>query len=394
MNAGTPTKTTVTVGAEDITYWELPNQEISVSYNDPSSRREWLFWGSFDRDVILGVVAGMLPAIDTCAGVARYFVDYQCKEKGGGAWSVMANYRSKPAYKEYSITPSGGTVKRLQAYQTVRGYSCRGLVPHEDPAAWQISGAIPDFKRAIGVNGNNIDGCDVPTTSHDFSLSYRFTLASLAATYLKTLYQMQGKANDAAFTITWNGQSITFAAGDLLLKTAPTKQTSDGGVDVTFNFSASKGLAGGTIISTGFTVPAVNSTVTVDVNSTLLFTVNQHIYILGIDANGLRYPVGEYEVTVVDAVNHQLTIENLGSTGNAAPTTVIGVNAIISADVDDTDPLVIAGSEPIKKKGWEWLDVYYEESVHPTTQRRTKEAVAVYVHQVVKYGDFSLLGIA
>ena len=393
MNPGTPTRTTVTVGDEEITYWESPRQKIGISYNDPSSRREWLFWGSLDRDVIIGVAQAMLPAVDTCAGVARFYQSHDVEEKGGGAWSVTANYRSKPAQRELTITNSGATAKRLQSYQTLRGYSALGIVPHEIPEDWIDSGAIPDFKRAIGVNGSTIDGVDIVVPKFDFSLNYKFSVGALSSSYLTQLFKTIGKINDADFTIdAGNGQTLTFRAGDLLLTGAPTKQTSDNQLDVTFNFSASKGLAGGTKITTNFVQPVALSDVVVDVDSTSLFTVGQYVYVVAFD-NGVRYEGGEYRVTAVDAVNYQITINNLGSTGSTTPGELIEAVAYLSADRDDRDPLVIGESGLIKKSGWDYLWVHYAESQDAATGRKTKTPVAVYVERVYQTANFDDLGI-
>ena len=400
MNPGTITRTSATVAGEVITWRELPRQEVGVSFNDPTSRREWLFDGSFLRDSILTAAGANIPILDTCAGVSRYFERYDCKEQGGGAWIVSAQYRSKPAYWDLSITMTGGTAKMLQSIKTVRGYDCTGAVIGEDPHDWKNIGAIRNFQRAIGVNGNNVEGCEITIPKSDYTVNYKFSLGSLSAAYLQTLYKMAGKANDDDFTLSWNNQSLTFARGDLLFRGATAKQTSDNQLDLSFQFSASKGLAGGTLTTSPYVQPAVNvppfivgNDVVVDVDSTALFRKDQEIYIVGESSDGTRLEGGEYTITDVHSGDSWLRLERVANSGSEEAGVTIPAGAMVSADVDDHFPLGIGSSSPIKKEGWQYLWVFYEERNDFATGRMLKVPTASYVEQVLKYDNFNNLGI-
>lgn len=398
MIAGTPTRTQVSYGGEVITYRELPRQEIGVSFNDPTSRKEWLFDGSFNKNSILAVAGASIPVLDICGGVSRFFERYDCKEQGGGAWVITAQYRSKPAYWELSIRTTGGTAKMLQSYRTVRGYDCTGRIANENPAIWKTYNVARNFNRAIGVNGNNVEGVEVVVPTLDYTVNYKFQLSSLSASYLQTLFYLTGSANDAAYTLAWQGQSITFAKGDLRFLGSQVKQTSDNQLDITFNFAASKGAAGGTLTVSDYvqpdfsTPPFVINSVVIDVDSTVLFSVGQRIYIVG-ERNGERLEGGEYTVLAVNSGASQLTVERVTGTAGEPLSTLMPAGMMVSADYLDKYPLAIGSSAPIKKEGWEYLWVCYEETPEIAGGRIVKKPVSAYVEQVIRYGNFATIGI-
>lgn len=392
MIAGTPTRTQVNYLGELISFRELPRQEIGVSFNDPTSRKEWLFDGSFNRNAILAVAGANIPVLDICGGVSRFFERYDCKEQGGGAWVITAQYRSKPAYWELSIKMTGSTTKMLQSYRTVRGYDCTTQTANENPVLWKTYGVVRDFNKAIGVNGNNVEGVDVIIPTLDITVNYKFTLSTLSASYLQTLFYLQGTANDSAYTLAWKGQSITFAKGDLRFLGSQMKQTSDDQVDITFNFAASKGVAGGTVTNASYVQPAVNSDVSVSIDSGALMVIGQKVYIVG-EEDGERVEGGEYTIVNLNPPGTLIRLKNLGSSGSVAAGVTIPSFALVSADYLDRFPLAIGRSAPIKKEGWEYLWVCYEEVAEIAGGRMVKKPVSAYVEQVIKYGNFATIGI-
>lgn len=80
------------------------------------------------------------------------------------------------------------------------------------------------------------------------------------------------------------------------------------------------GSSATTTITSGFTQPAVNSTVTINVGDSASFPLGSWVYIDG---------GGVYQVTSVVGPT-QLEINNEGVTGNAAPSTTIASGALVS----------------------------------------------------------------
>ena len=347
----------IIIGGEEIRWEEQVGQEIGVSYNDPSSRREWQFRGSRNRDKILQAAGGVVPAIDVCAGVPRFFERYDLRETATQVWTLKSAWRKNPTYWELSIDTSGGTGKILQSFATPRAYECSGAdrIFGSDPRQWVDTGLVPDFMRAIGVNGNNIDGCDQVIPKFDFSINYKLKMSTLSALYLMTLYDLTGRINDRVYSLNWKGQQLSFHPGDLRFMGAPCKLTSDDDLDITYRFSASKRIE---VFSANF----------------LWFVTTGYAegeLVGAIDASG-------YETVYRCLVGH-----------TALPNTKPP-----NSEFWETANLTIGNSLPISKRGWEYLWVSYSEEQDLQTNRMVRVPTAAYVEQVCRYGNLGLLGIA
>lgn len=344
------------IGGETIRWTEQVGQEIDVSYNDPATRREWIFTGSRSRDKILLAAALVIPLIDVVAGNPRFFERYGLREVSSGVWSLKSSWRKNPTYWELSIDTSGGTGKILQSFATPRGYDCGGIdrINGLDPKDWASNDIIPNFKRAIGVNGNNIEGCDITIPKFDFSINYKLKMSTLSVLYLMTLYDLTGKVNHREYTLSWKGQSLTFKAGDLRFMGAPCKLTSDDDLDITFRFSASKGIE-------TFAASAMWLPLTPYVEGDL---------------------IGALDDTGAEVVFRCL-VGNTSDLPNAPP----------NPDYWETANLTIGDSLPISKRGWEYLWVAYRELPSSESNTMVRIPKAVYVEQVCRYGDLTLLNI-
>jgi hypothetical protein len=339
-----------------IRWREESRQEIGLKFNDPASRREWLFTGSTDRNAIIATAAAVIPAIDVVGGVPLFYDHHDIKEESTGAWRVKVEWRKNPTYWELSIDTTGGTGKILQSFATVRGYDCEGAgrALGLDPQQWLDAKLIPNFQRAIGVNGNNIEGVDVVIPKFDFSINYKLRLSTLSSLYLMTLYDLTGKVNDKDYTLAWKGQTLTFRRGDLRFLGAPAKMSSEDNLDITFRFSASKRIE--------------------------VYQPNQ-IWFLGGDylAGDLVEHLDDDGVPRV----YRCLIGHTAVPGTEPP----------AADLWETANLTIGDSLPIEKRGWEYLWVRYEEALDRETNQMVRRPIAVYVEQVCRYGNLDLLGI-
>jgi len=421
---------TVVINGTTIHYEEQTGQEIGYAYADPSSRRSWQLRGSNSRDIILLAMATFLPAIDTVGGTPLFFERYDLREENTQIWTLRATYRKAPSQWTLSINTGGGTAKILQSRKTVRTYDCqqRGgsgsrLTAQNAPddfdrdAATQTllavgyatseintilpEGVIPvtpenaivtqprqisNFSRAIGVTKDSVEGVDVVVPKFDISIDYKSKISVLPAAFIQAIYDNTGCINASPFTLVWKGQSMTFAAGDLLFTGAPGRQTSDDEVDLTFNFVAVKGLGGGAHVRTEYVQPVEDVSVNINVTNASVFDAGQYIYIVG---------AGYYLVESKHATEHWIVIRNENLDGNnAPPATVIPVDSVISADLNDHNPLMIGFSDPIKKRGHDYLWVRYEEQIDRTRNLVVRRPVSAYVEQVYPEGDFSQLALA
>lgn len=325
---------------------ESPKQEFTVHYSDPTSKRVYIVDGTLDRSDVVTKVGTTAPILDTIGSVTRFFDNYHVVEKGGGAWEATVEYRKNPSYWELSVDTSGGTAKVLQSISTVRSYTAVGALVGSSPEEAIADGYTADFKRAIGVTASSIEGVDVVIPKFDFSINYKLKMSSISSSYLMTIYDLTGKVNNATYTLSWKGQSLSFNKGDLRFMGAPCKQTRDDELDITYRFSAIKGLTAATGAAWDSTTP---------------------------------YAVGAL-------VEHSSVVYRC-----------------VEAHTNWTPPdaryweqanITIGDSDPIVKEGWQYLWVRYRETVDGSTNSIVKVPEYIYVEQVQKYGNFQLLGIA
>ncbi len=85
------------------------------------------------------------------------------------------------------------------------------------PTKYVASGTAPDFKGAIGVAEDRVEGVDIGVAVFAFEVTYYIDDADMMAQDIRAFYELSNKVNDAIFTVTINGKQLTFAAGEVRL---------------------------------------------------------------------------------------------------------------------------------------------------------------------------------
>lgn len=130
-----------------------------------------------------------------------------------------------------SFDTQGGTVHIKNSRSTVASY----------PA-----GAAPDFKQAIGVHDDEVDGCDIIIPALKLSVSYKHPLGAISLARIKLLALATGTVNSDTF--------LTFPPGSVLFLGASGSEGTTSETEVTYHFACSEeanGLTIGTV--TGIT---------------------------------------------------------------------------------------------------------------------------------------------
>lgn len=347
----------------------------------PRSERRWIVTGTLDVDLLLLSAPNNIPRINERGRFRHVYRGYRydpIEPTIGNGWIVVASYAWEVEYFELNFDTSGGTSKVMVALDDGDYYNC---VTAGNPAVLTPTGQdTVDFNRLVGVNGDNVDGVEVPDGRFDFTVLIRNRFESLPSTFINTVKALTGKVNDRAITISWKNQVLTFGTEELLFLGCPGKLTSEEGFEFTLKFSEQKSKSAGSKTTAQFTQPAVGSLVTVSVSASPasdLYTVGQQVYIGG---------GGWYRVSAVGATT--LAVENLGFSGNAAAAATIDSGASVGADAN---PIVIGNSTPVGKRGWRYLWVNAERAVSNGTAI-LQPRVAV-VNKVIPTADFSPLGI-
>ncbi|OQB80129.1 MAG: hypothetical protein BWX88_04658 [Planctomycetes bacterium ADurb.Bin126] len=160
---------------------------------------------------------------------------------GTGDWECTVRYcqpdkvQSEVGTVRIQWSTKGGNQHVTQSISTVARYAPTGKAP-------------TDHKGAIGYNGENVEGVDLPAPVFNFQVTKRFASDGLPS--LGTIHSLTAKVNDAEFSVTdtVTGQTITLAAGECLFEGAESGQVGeDGSMDYVYSFSASPNKANFTV---------------------------------------------------------------------------------------------------------------------------------------------------
>jgi hypothetical protein len=89
----------------------------------------------------------------------------------------------------------------------------------------------PDFKGAIGVTHDNVEGVDITIPVYSFSETHYVPSATVTSGYKSALYQLTGKTNNGGFR--------EFAEGECLFMGAAGSKRGEEDWEISFNFAAS-----------------------------------------------------------------------------------------------------------------------------------------------------------
>lgn len=105
---------------------------------------------------------------------------------------------------------------------------------------YAVSGTAPDFKGAIGVTKDHVEGVEIPVPGLTFTKHKRFAAGYVTAAWIKAVSRLYGKTNAAPF--------FGFAVGEVRFDgAAGTQKKPSEPWDVDFNFAASENATGLTV---------------------------------------------------------------------------------------------------------------------------------------------------
>lgn len=138
-------------------------------------------------------------------------------------WHAVVTYTTKqPAQARYAFETGGGQQQITQSRATTR-YAKPGTT-------------APDFKGAIGVTENGVEGVSIAVPIYNFSETHTFSDAAVSLAYRLTLFNLTGKVNA--------GQFKGFQPGEVLFLGAAADQAGLGDVAITFSFAAAPNVTG------------------------------------------------------------------------------------------------------------------------------------------------------
>lgn len=180
---------------------------------------QWVGFGTYDDSEAEAALRAIMPmTFDSLP-----LIDWTVTPLGADFWEAAANYSTTELGEageiRFSCDMTGGSTHVTHSLGTAR-YAPSGA-------------SAPDYYGAIGVGRKNeVEGVDITIPELKLSYSYQMPYSTLTLAYVRILYELTGRVNNAL----WKG----FAAGELLFLGAQCEESTQGTSSVTYNFAASK----------------------------------------------------------------------------------------------------------------------------------------------------------
>lgn len=184
-----------------------------------------------DPDEALVFINGIAPlAVVRPSGRTVVRQNLAVAVEDGGIHTVTGTYglRKPREAGDYDFTfdTTGGTKKLTQSLATIARYPKAGAT-------------APDFKGAIGVTADGVEGVDVQDYKFAWTETHEIPLAAATFAYALTLRAVTGKTNAGTFR--------GFAAGTVIFRGATGGKKSEDTASITFAFEAGEHATGLTV---------------------------------------------------------------------------------------------------------------------------------------------------
>jgi hypothetical protein len=195
----------------------------SESIDSPTAFKKGVVIDTFDDAVVRNVIESSL----TPSYLGLSLSDYDFDPLGNGLWDVTATYGTKKLSNlgevETSFDTTGGTRHITQSLATVGAYG--------------TGAAVTDFGGAIGVDGDKVNGVDIPgPATFTFQLTKSWPFALMDQAKIVAISGMTFKTNTDIF--------YQFAAGTLLFLGASGSKRGFKDWKVTYQFGFSPNVTG------------------------------------------------------------------------------------------------------------------------------------------------------
>lgn len=206
-------------------YYRSPSSTLSTT--DPRFAIAYKITGTTDHDEALTLLAATAPGFYGLAGILLSKRELDLDVEDYGIWNGSATFSKKTREQKepleefqssYSFETAGGTEHIHQSLKTI--------------GVHVASGTPPNFKGAIGWNGQEIEGCDVVRPVFNWSETHCFPDHMVDAAYRKALYRATGKKNNAPFKGLETGEALFLGSRG--------SKRGDSAWEISFNFAGSE----------------------------------------------------------------------------------------------------------------------------------------------------------
>lgn len=233
------------------TIYERPmSRPFEVGVSGQSITLQYFVSNESDEDAAFALVTATAPV--SSGLMARTKV--RCDRVGPAEWFADVEYTTIDSERAVGTTPTTPTAPASDATALNSAYTIdtSAQTIHVTQSIATVSqtnagGAVatPDNNKAIGVTTERVEGTDIYAPALQFTRTVR--RATVTPTYLKLLYALSGRVNNAAF--------YRFAAGEVLYLGCTGSLTSQGYWELTHKFACAPNQAS-IDVGGGITVPA------------------------------------------------------------------------------------------------------------------------------------------
>jgi hypothetical protein len=194
---------------------KFDSREATEGVEQPSADLLYVVTGTENELTVRATVEGTVPAFY----LGLPFQEYHIKHQGNGIWDASARYsKHDPKESTFSFDTGGGTQHITQSIKTV--------AKHGLPAK-----PAPDFKGAIGVTTDSVEGVDITVPVYNFTETHYIPASLVTPAYKALLFSLTGKVNSQPFK--------GFAELEVLFLGASGSKRGKDDWEITFRFAAS-----------------------------------------------------------------------------------------------------------------------------------------------------------
>ena len=202
---------------------KFDSREATEGVEQPSAELLFVVTGTQDELTVRATVEATVPAFY----LGLPFQEYHIKHLGNGIWDASARYgKHDPKESTFSFDTGGGTQHITQSITTVAKY---GTPDH----------GAPDFKGAIGVTTDSVEGVDITVPVYNFTETHYIPASLVTPEYKALLFVLTGKTNKSLFK--------GFQPGEVLFLGASGSKRGKDDWEITFRFAASPNVTGLTV---------------------------------------------------------------------------------------------------------------------------------------------------
>lgn len=202
---------------------KLDSRRVTLGEN-PSVELVYILTGTADDAAAVAAIEAAAPLIYQGLFRQGLQLDPQWVDEnsGDGQWVATVRYGPRPLPKWgesiYSFDTTGGTQHITQSIETVNQYAPPGKT-------------APDFKGAIGVTPDNVEGVDITVPVCSFAETHYLPAEIVTMDYRVTLFRLTGKVNNDTFK--------GCAAGECLFLGATGSKRGSDDWEITYRFAVS-----------------------------------------------------------------------------------------------------------------------------------------------------------